>query len=74
MTVYGGWCLASGWPIFTALHVRDLPEVLEWAAAALTIVIGASAFDALARWVSPAPERATVLRTTSATAGSASPR
>lgn len=55
MTVYAAWCLACGWPIFTALHMPGLSPALGWAAALLTVAIGATVFDSLARWVAARP-------------------
>ena len=55
MTAYAGWCLASGWPIFTALHMPTLSPVFTWAAALLTVAIGATVFDNLACWVATRP-------------------
>jgi hypothetical protein len=48
---YATCALAGGWPIFTALHMPHLPRVWEWAAALLTIAIGFTLIDQLARWV-----------------------
>ncbi len=61
MMMFAGFSLATGWPIFTALHMRTLPAWLEWGAALLTVAIGATAIHELAGWAQqqapgPAPE------------------
>jgi hypothetical protein len=50
MTAYGAFALASGWPVFSAAHAPHLPGVVDWAAALLTIGIGASIIHELAGW------------------------
>jgi hypothetical protein len=51
VTAYTGYCMVCGWPIFTALHTPSLPQALVWGAALMTVGIGATAFDGMARWI-----------------------